>query len=183
MRAPNADSSPETAHIVLVGQMGAGKTTVGQLVAGALGRPFRDNDVVLYERTGKTAATYGRHEGMSELHDVERAVLQELLDEQEPAVLAAPASVLLDSRCRAALRARAFVVWLHVSPPVLAARASTGGHRPLPDEDRHALFEGLVAERDALYAAAADLVIDANDLPPERAAERVVQAVRFPGTK
>src|SRR5690606_27247802 len=97
------------------------------------GWPYRDNDASLQERSGRTAAQIADADGLAALHELERQVLDELLDEPGPAVVAAPASVatFADSP---RLRARAFVVWLRASPEILAERASSGVHRPMPTD-------------------------------------------------
>jgi shikimate kinase len=112
--------------VVILGQMGAGKTTVGRLVAAALGWPFRDNDDALESRAGRTAAQVQAEQGVDALHDLERRLFEELLADDDRTVIAAPGSVVL-AVGRAELRDRAFVVWLQVSPAVLADRVAAGG--------------------------------------------------------
>ncbi len=169
-----------TRHIAIVGQMGAGKTTVGERVAERIGWAFCDNDVELEQRMRVTAAVMQATAGAEALHAAEYQIVTELLHEPAPSVIAAPASIVLADH-NADLRVLAFVVWLHVSPAVLAERAARSRHRPVPADSataRRALFEQLVAERDALYAAAADLRIDADDLTPSDVADRIVDATR-----
>jgi shikimate kinase len=163
------------AHIAIVGQMGAGKTTVGRLVAGAIGWPFCDNDVALEQRIRVTAALMQARQGVEALHAAELGIVTELLHEPEPSVVAAPASVVLAPE-HDELWGMAFVAWLHVSPEVLAERAAASVHRPVPQHKRAAFFERLVGERDALYAGAADLRVDADALTPGEAADRIVRA-------
>jgi shikimate kinase len=115
-------------HVVLVGMMGAGKTTTGTALAAALGRPFVDSDAALTERTGATGATLASRQDVAALHDLEAELLVEALADPRPAVAAAAASVVESHACRAALR-DAFVVWLQVPTSDLQHRAARGDHR------------------------------------------------------
>lgn len=164
-------------HLVILGQMGSGKTTVGELVAATLGRQFHDNDTALTARTGSTAAEIQTELGRERLHALERQVVDELLAAQEPTVIAAPASIVLGMPHRA-LQERAFTAWLLVSPSLLAQRVATSSHRPLPVLDRDVWFEQLAAERDLLYRANADVVVDADALAPDEVADEIVRSYR-----
>jgi len=167
----------DTSKVVIVGQMGTGKTTVGRLVASLLGRPYRDNDVVLEARTGRTAAEIAGAAGADALHALERQVFDDLLDEEGATVVAAPASVagLVDAD---ELHERAFVIWLRASPEVLARRASTSTHRPLPAHARRRYFAELAAERDAFFDRTAHLTIDTGRAGPTEAADLAARAIR-----
>ena len=162
--------------VVLVGLMGAGKTTVAGRVAAALGRPVRDSDEDLARRYGQTAAAYARRHGTGALHAAETRQLGEALADRPPPVIAVAASVVEDPACRAAL-AGAFVVWLDAPPDVLAARAATGAHRPVRGCDPVALLADQRARRARWFAEVADLTIDVTDTPPARVADLIVAAV------
>lgn len=157
-------------HVVLVGLMGSGKTTVGAALAGALGRPHRDSDADLGRMTGRTAREIAGEDGIDRLHELELGVLLDALESETPSVISAAASVIDHPAGRAALRGPDIhVVWLRARPEVLARRAADGatgdaarrtrrggsGHRP----DRGPAA-GLAARRDPLYAAVADRTID-----------------------
>lgn len=153
-------------HIVLVGLMGSGKTTVGAALAGALGRPHRDSDADLGRMTGRTAREIAGEDGIDRLHELELGVFLDALESQTPSVISAAASVIDHPAGRDALRGPdVHVVWLRARPEVLARRAGGGatararrggsGHRP----DRGPA-SGLAARRDPLYAAVADRTID-----------------------
>ncbi|HKY66774.1 MAG TPA: shikimate kinase, partial [Acidimicrobiales bacterium] len=111
-----------TRHVVLIGSMGAGKTTIGDRVARALGRPLVDSDQVLADE-GPDAAVIAQTEGVAELHDRECRQLRAALASPEPAVVAAAASIVEAPACRSALDGHA-VVWLHVDPDVAASRVA-----------------------------------------------------------
>src|SRR5262245_36527645 len=137
-------------HVVLIGQMGSGKTTVGRLLATTLGWPFLDNDAALESRTGRSAAVIARAEGIERLHELESEIFTDLVAADGVSVIAAPAS-LIERDALADLDEATFVVWLRVAPEILAARSEASGHRPLPSSHRQQVFEHLVAARDEAY--------------------------------
>jgi shikimate kinase len=154
--------------------MGAGKTTVGGLVADALRRALIDNDLELERMTGHTAAELAAYEGVAHLHRRERAVLLAALARDEPAIICAAASTVEDAAVRARLRARAFVVWLDAEPDVLAARAPAREDRPdLGAPPARLARDQAVARREA-YTSVADMRLDTGHDPPDVTARRLV---------
>ncbi len=162
-------------HVVLVGPMGVGKTTVGTRVAEATGWPFVDNDRVL-EAEGAPASAIARQEGVAELHRRECAQLLTALAAPEPSVVAAAASTVESPQCRAALRAHV-VAWLRADPAVLATRLDEEVHRRALGPDPAAAVRSLADRRDPLYAALADVVVDVDAVPPGEASALVVDAL------
>jgi shikimate kinase len=167
-------SSP---HLVLIGMMGAGKTTVGQRLADLLGRPFLDSDAVIEQTTGRTVAQIFRAEGEPAFRMVETEVLGAMLDEPTPSVIAAAGGAVLDEGNRARMRARGTVVWLRVDPELLVARVQGGAHRPLLDDDPEATLVRLADARRELYAATAHEVVDVGTDDPETVAARVLDQI------
>lgn len=144
-------------HIVLLGLMGSGKTTVGQGLAEALGRPLRDSDADLLARTGRSARAIAARDGMDALHALELGHLQEALAAPAPTVIAAAAAVIDEPDGRAALAAPGVrVAWLRIDPATARQRGRTGTHRP--DHD----LVAQAARRDPWFASVADIVVDAG---------------------
>ncbi|WP_334142827.1 shikimate kinase [Rhabdothermincola sp.] len=164
-------------HVVLIGMMGAGKTTVGRLVARRLGRPFHDSDEAVEACTGRTVAELFAEGGEAAFRVVEAEVLRELLATEEPAVIAAAGGTVLDAGNRAALRDAGTVVWLRADPALLAERVRTGDHRPLVAEDPAGTVARLAEERAGLYQQTAHVVVDINGLEAGEVAEQVIAAV------
>jgi shikimate kinase len=161
-------------HVVVVGTMGAGKTTVGHLLAHLLDRPFVDSDERITEARGATAAELADEEGIDAVHRLEAAVLLEALDEAAPSIVAAAASVVTDRSARARLRRDdVTVVWLRGRPETLAARVEPGDHRPLLAEDPEAVLARLDAERTPLYEEVADVTVDVDGRTPRQIAAEV----------
>lgn len=155
----NREELSTTQHIVIIGPMGSGKTTIGRLAAARLERRFADNDTMLGQATGHTAAEIAGTDGIDALHAHEAKVLHDALDTIPPAVIAAAASTVLDPELRDRLRTEAFVIWLTATPMTLARRTVGSVTRPRLAHDPLELAERQRAERDPLFADVADLLI------------------------
>ena len=118
-------------HLVLVGLMGAGKTTVGERCAQLLGRPFVDTDALVESLTGSTVAEIFECFGEARFRAEEHRAVEDACASPEPLVISCGGGAVMDPENRARLRANGFVVWLAASPEVLAARVGSGDGRPL----------------------------------------------------
>jgi shikimate kinase len=165
--------SPDDRPIVIIGMMGAGKSTIGRLLAQRLGRRFWDNDDALLEATGKTAAELQRVENQPTLHRWENRLLRAALQTPTPTVFAAAGSVALDPE----LVRHALTIWLRIGPEREAQNLARSGqhHRPLP-ADASATLQRMKAERERLYANLADITIDVAP-GPDATFERVLAAL------
>jgi shikimate kinase len=169
-------------HVVLVGLMGAGKSTVGRLVAERTGGRFVDVDVAIAARTGRSVRELWEEGGEAAYRHLESAVVLEALREREPVVVAAPGGVVMDPRVQTALR-EPFVVWLRAEPAVLARRVTGGDHRPLLGDRPGEVLSAMACDRAALYEDVADAVVDVDTIDPEVAAGIVVdQLIPSPTT-
>jgi shikimate kinase len=168
-------SDPPAGHIVLVGLMGSGKTTVGQLLAGRLHRPFFDSDAMVEARTGRTVREIFETDGEAAYRPLETDALLEALSSPEPAVVAAAGGVVLSPVNRQALREHAArVVWLRADPSLLVERALRQDHRPLLEQDPAGTLLRMAADRTSLYMDVADEVIEVDHLTPAQVADRVM---------
>jgi shikimate kinase len=164
-------------HVVILGLMGAGKSSVGRELAARIGWPHHDNDVSIGVRTGETAREIEATEGLGELHRLEADDLLMALEPRAPApsIISAAASVIEDPRCREALAAPdVFAVWLRADAAILAARAARGRHRPEIEPDLEALLRRQDAQRGPLFESVADLVLDAGASTPAALADQIV---------
>jgi shikimate kinase len=157
----HSSGSADPPHVVVVGSMAAGKSTVGRALADRLGRPFHDSDDDLEATRGLTGRALAEREGVHDLHRWEAEHLLAALAGTRPAVVAAAASVVDDAACLAALR-DPFVVWLRAPAAVLARRMAAGERG---DDHRRTLrgaraVAELEARRADRFAAVADLTID-----------------------
>lgn len=160
-------------HIALVGDMAAGKTTIGRLLASKMGRPFLDSDEMIEKKTGKTTAEIAATSGISRLHDRELEVFLEMAGTATPAVLAPAASVVDCRDGREQLKA-CTTVWLVASEEALETRRGTGAHRrPVTTPEAFALRE----RRHPLIAEIAQARVDTSTITPEQTVEKLIQAL------
>lgn len=173
-------------HVVLVGLMGSGKTTVGRKLAARLERDFIDADQALAEIVDRSIAEIFEADGEAGFRDIESDVLEELLEHHTSAVIATGGGVVLRAENRARLEdAAVTVVWLTAAPAFLASRVEGRSHRPLLDGTEPAVdvLTRLNEERAPLYAEVADITVDVapfhDDLEkPKRAlVERIAELV------
>jgi len=182
-RRDHAGGLPADRHVVLVGLMGAGKSTVGRALAGRLDRPIADSDRDLERASGLTAEEWRGQRGTRALHAHEASILLEALALGRPAVVCAAASTIERARCREALRASAaIVVWLKARPDTLAARFAREGHRPRFGSDPGAVLARQAARRDPLFEASAAITIDVDRLEPAAIVARIERALRSAAT-
>jgi shikimate kinase len=170
-----------TQHIVLVGLMGSGKSTVGTLVATRLGRPLRDSDADIAAREGRTVREIRDIAGTRAMHDLEAAHLRDALDDPEPSVICPAASVIDDPGCRDALRGSpAVVIWLTATPATGAARFDDQAHRPRYGDDPEAFLERQAADRDPLFASVCTARLATDGRDPAELADLVLGLARDP---
>jgi shikimate kinase len=169
-------------RLVLVGMMGAGKSTVGALAAAALGWRFVDVDAEVEQRAGMTVSELFARCGEPEFRRVESELLAECLGETGPAVVAVGGGAVLDPANRARIADAGTVVWLRGRPDTLAARVGDGELRPLLEgaglEGPARRLEELLGRRRGLYAEVADSVVDVDDRPPEEVVAEVIALAR-----
>lgn len=145
--------------VVVLGLMGAGKTTVARTLAERWHRPLRDSDLDLQARFGRTAAELAARSGAEGLHALEAEHLFESLASTPTPVIAAAASVVERADCRTALQ-RAAVVWL--DPPLedlIARQSSPDRHRPVYHPDLRVMLTAMDAVRRPLFRQVADVTL------------------------
>lgn len=169
-----SDEGPS--RVLLVGMMGAGKTTVGRLVAARRGWPYVDSDAQVERRTGRSVAELFATAGEDAFRAAESAVLADAAARPGPAVVSVAGGAVLDPANRSLLRRAGVVVWLRAEPATLAARVGDGAGRPLLGDDPAGVLARLDAERRPFYAEIADAVVDVDELSAPEVAERVLAA-------
>jgi len=165
-------------HVLLIGMMGSGKSTVGRIVAGRMRRPFRDSDADVEARTGQSVPAIFTTRGEPAFRAEERAVLSYALTWLVPSVIAVAGGAVLDPETRRHLRSCGIVIWLDAAPHVLAARVGSDAGRPLLGTDPAVSLARLDALRRPVYRELADAVVPAGSRRPEALAEDVVRLAR-----
>ncbi len=164
--------------IVLIGPMGAGKTTIGTLLAKRLGRKFVDSDHVLEDKTGVSVATIFEIEGEVAFREREAHLLEELCQSDAAIVLSTGGGSILRESTRVMLRARAIVVYLHASPDVSYERVKRAKDRPLlrtPDPAQK--LRELYDVRHPLYLETAHFRVESHRERPGQVIEDIVSLI------
>jgi len=163
--------------IVLVGMMGAGKTTVGRALAARLGLDFVDTDDLVSVSAGCSIRELFERHGEAHFRRVEASVLEETLSAITAGVVGCGGGIVtVDPNRRLLKDARATVVWLRATPAALAGRVGGDTDRPLLDGDAMERLTALSAERGAWYAEVADVVVDVDDRPVDQIVDEILEA-------
>ena len=166
--------------IVLVGLMGAGKSSVGKRLAARLGVDFRDADVEIERAAGLTIEEIFNRHGEAAFREGEQRVISRLLEEP-PHVLATGGGAFIQPAIREAVGRRGVSVWLKADLDELVRRTARRTHRPLLRQgDPRAVLAGLMEKRDPIYALA-DLAV-ASEATADLTTNAVIAAIapRFP---
>ena len=165
-------------HLVLVGLMGAGKSSAGALCAKRLERKFVDTDHMVEEAAGISVARIFATLGENEFRELERRAVSAASASEVPLVISCGGGVAIDPVNQEALRESGYVVWLDAPIPELAERATRkSGARPLLAEgDPVATLQALSEVRYGSYEAMADLRIDTAGLGVSAVADLIINA-------
>jgi shikimate kinase/3-dehydroquinate synthase len=163
--------------IVLVGLMGAGKTSIGRRLAARLGLPFHDADAEIELAAGSSISELFARFGEAEFRAGERRVIRRLLA-GDPIVLATGGGAFMDPDTRATVRREAVSLWLRAPLPTLVRRVAQRTHRPLlAGADPATVLQNLMEVRHPIYAEA-DMVLDCSDEGPDVTTARVIAALQ-----
>jgi shikimate kinase len=162
--------------LVLVGMMGAGKTTVGRRLASRLGRHFLDSDEEIEKAAQMTIPEIFEQRGEPEFRAGETRVVARVLKDRG-VVLATGGGAFVNAETRALMKAEAVTVWLKAEVDILFERVSRRSNRPLlKTANPRATLEKLIEDRYPIYAEA-DVTVISRDVPQDVVAGDVVDAV------
>lgn len=162
--------------IVLVGLMGAGKSTVGRRLAKRLGLPFVDSDDAIEDAAGFSAAEVFERYGEADFRDGERRLVARLIDGQVR-VIATGGGAYVDPKTRKLLNERAITVWLDAPVEILADRTGRRDTRPLlRNGDRKGTLQRLAEQRGPAYAEA-HIRVKSGDGAHKNVVDAIVEAL------
>ncbi len=162
--------------LVLVGLMGAGKTTVGRRLATTLDIPFIDSDQEIMDAAGCSISDIFELYGEEVFRDLEKRVMLRLLS-GTPCILATGGGAFMNPSIREAIQEKALSVWLKAEVEVLLERVSRRDSRPLlKSGDKKQILERLMEERYPIYEQA-HITIDSGHSSHEKVVDAIIQAV------
>jgi shikimate kinase len=162
--------------IVLVGLMGAGKTSIGRRLADKLGLPFVDADHEIEAAAGKSIPDIFAEHGEAYFRDGERKVIARLMDQGEQ-VLATGGGAFMNLETRAKIKGGGLSVWLKADLDLLMKRVMKRSNRPLlKTSDPEGVMKALIAERYPIYAEA-DITVRSRDVQHQQMVNDVLRAI------
>lgn len=168
--------------IVLIGLMGAGKTTIGRRLAAQLALPFADADHEIETAAGCTVAEIFARHGEQAFREGERKVIARLLEGPRH-VLATGGGAFMNADTRALIREKGLSVWLRADLDLLMERVARRQNRPLlQTADPRAVMQRLMNERYPVYAEA-DVVVDSTGAPHDHIVQDVIRAIKAHAAK
>jgi shikimate kinase len=188
MTQPVADRKEAPAHrlvrpVVLIGLMGAGKSSVGAKLADMLGASFRDSDHEIESAANMTVPEIFERYGEPHFRDGERRVIARLLSEG-PKVLATGGGAFMNAQTRAVIAEKAVSVWLKADLDLLVHRTAGRGHRPLLNRGNpREILKGLMNVRYPVYGLADVHVRSRHGLTHEQMARHIIAALEDHGAR
>lgn len=168
---------PSARSIVLIGMMGAGKTTIGRRLAPRLGLKFFDADEEIQKAAGMSVADLFAAHGEASFRAGEAQVIARLLSGQ-PHVLATGGGAVLNPETQARIKEQAISVWIKADVDTLLKRATRRNTRPLlRGEDPRTTLARLLDARSSIYAQA-DLIVESRPGPHSKTVDAIVEALR-----
>lgn len=162
--------------VVLVGLMGAGKTTVGRRLAARLALPFADADNEIENAAGKTIPEIFQDHGEQYFREGERKVIERLLNGPQ-LVLATGGGAYMCTETRQTIAQHGISLWLKANFPLLMKRVRRRSNRPLlKDPDPEAVMRSLIEQRYPVYGEA-DITVESQDVPHDRIVQTCLEAI------
>jgi shikimate kinase len=166
-------------RLLLIGMMGAGKTTVGRMLAERLGWGYLDSDAQVTQTTGRSVPEIFSEDGETAFRKEETKALTTAVSGPDPMVVSVAGGAVLSEANRALLARAGIVVWLRARPETLSKRVGDGAGRPLLGDDPAGALAALYDVRRPLYDSVAVVTVDVDDLSPEAVVDRVLAGAQL----
>jgi shikimate kinase len=164
-------------NLILIGPMGAGKTTNGKWLARQLGKTFIDMDAYIEQKTGTGITHIFELEGEAGFRQREAAALAEILANENQVIATGGGSILLDAN-RELMKRRGLVLYMHIPPEMQLQRLLNDRKRPLLQTgDRAERLQQLAAVRTPIYQSCADIKIDISRMPMSQIRPHLLQTL------
>jgi shikimate kinase len=162
--------------VVLVGMMGAGKSSIGRRLGARLALPFVDADSEIEVAANATITEIFDKHGEEYFRDGERRVIRRLLD-GEPKVIATGGGAFIQAETREAIRGSGVSIWLQADRELLLSRVKRRSNRPLlRNGEPGEIIDRLIAQRDPIYAMA-DIHVRSRDVAHDEVVEDILHAL------
>lgn len=175
-KALYARKGKKKSNIALIGFMGAGKSTVGKILAKKFGMKFADTDDLIVKKAGMSIQEIFRAKGEPEFRKMEREIAERVIASSSHTVFSCGGGIILPGPNRKAIKKNSIAIWLWVQPETAAKRIGKDGERrPLLEGSGHPAEKArrIIMQRIPLYAQTADLVISTERKTPEQVAGRI----------
>ncbi len=171
------DPKPQQQHIVLVGTGGAGKTSLGEILAEFLGMEFIDSDEVVINREQRAIPEIFADKGEPYFRDLERQAFKNLIAEETPHIIGSGGGAFMNDETRALIKENALSIFIKADIEVLLSRIGDGEGRPMYEgQDTRAVLEDLIEKRYPIYEEA-DIIVDTYEEPLEKTLVRLTEAL------
>lgn len=166
-------------HIVLVGFMGSGKTTIGNTLAAMTGLQHKDTDSIIEESAGTTISEMFRVQGERHFRYMETRTLEILADQQNVQMIySTGGGIVMRQENQQLLHRLGIVVWLRIQPQTVIDRLGDDNTRPLlQGPDREQKVRDLIDARRGAYMASADVIVDVDGKAPQEIAAEILQQI------
>lgn len=173
----NNNAEKQTQHIVLVGTGGAGKTSLGEILADFLGMQFIDSDEVIINAEQRSIPEIFADKGEAYFRELEKQAFQELMEEKTPHVIGSGGGAFMNDETRSLIKEKAISIFIKADIDVLMSRIGEGEGRPMYDgKDTKAVLEELIEKRYPIYEEA-DLVVETYEEPLEKTLIRLTETL------
>lgn len=164
-------------HIVLVGTGGAGKTSLGEVLAEFLGMEFIDSDEVIIDHEQRSIPEIFADKGEFYFRDLERQAFKDLMTSDTPYIIGSGGGAFMNDETRALIKEKALSIFIKADLEVLLQRIGEGEGRPLYEgKDTRAVLEKLIEDRYPIYEEA-DLIVETFEEPMEKTLVRVTETL------